>query len=333
MGANLLAPFAIVDEGVARIVAASQNGKSGSTRGFVGRAYPGIVRVLLSRSGPEDLLRLDPDAILDWNIHSNELRDAGIRHLIQLRIDDQNQTAVRFQLWTLLGQMTGHTGRVAHLTARYSDQIAKISTHISASKDSPARVAILSSDAGVWWIGRKGSYYNELLQLAGAVNPARNVDWAMFGLEQLIALDPDAILLIDPGDHSAPAKLYERPEMNAVRAVRMRRVYRIPDQPLFSTPVMDPLLIRWMAELFYPDAMTKELRDAYRSTYREVLHYALSDDEIDDALFLKENEASSGYGRFARDGGASNRATLQEDGEQALTSAEIQGPKRCRHAR
>jgi len=155
----------------------------------------------------------------------------------------------------------------------------------------------------------------------------------MFGLEQLIALDPDAILLIDPGDHSAPAKLYERPEMNAVRAVRMRRVYRIPDQPLFSTPVMDPLLIRWMAELFYPDAMTKELRDAYRSTYREVLHYALSDDEIDDALFLKENEASSGYGRFARDGGASNRATLQEDGEQALTSAEIQGPKRCRHAR
>lgn len=298
IGANILAPLAMVDEGVDRVAAASQNGKYGSAKGLVDRIYPGIAAVPSSGSSAEDLLRLRPDVILAWNVHSKELIETGLRHLIQLRIDDKSPTASRIQLWTLLGQVTGQTARVNHLIARYFDQIGKISACISPSVDSPPRVAILMLEAGVWWIGRRGHYYNDLLQLAGATNPVRDVDWGIFGLEQLIALDPDIILLTDFGDNIAPNGLYEVREMNAVRAVRMHRVYRIPSQPLFSAPVMDPLLIRWMTELFYPDVMEKELRDAYRSTYRYVFEYELSEDEIDEALFMKGNLTSVGYQRF-----------------------------------
>ena len=40
--------------------------------------------------------------------------------------------------------------------------------------------------------------------------------------------------------------------------------------------------------------MPRRLRDEYRETYQEVYHYAISDDEIDRAIYLDENHHSAG---------------------------------------
>lgn len=67
-----------------------------------------------------------------------------------------------------------------------------------------------------------------------------------------------------------------------------------------NEPVEDPLLIEWMAEVFYPDIMPRRLREEYKETYWDVYHYHISDDEIDKAIFLDENCRSAGYERFVR---------------------------------
>jgi len=46
--------------------------------------------------------------------------------------------------------------------------------------------------------------------------------------------------------------------------------------------------------------MPRRLRAEYKETYQEVLHYALSDDDIDRAIYLNENSHSAGYERFMR---------------------------------
>jgi len=333
MDANVLAAFAMVDNGVQRLLAASENGKRGVAAGFVDRIYPGVLGVPLSGSNAEDLLRLAPDATLAWNVYSKKFMDVGVRPVIQLRADGKSQTAAHLNLWMLLGQITGQSPWVDQVLTRYLDQVAIIEGCLSKSLHPPIKVVTVTANSAGLWIGGRANYYNELLSLAGAVNPAKEFNSRMFGLEQLMLMEPDAVLLTNGDEHFTPRSLDALPEMNALRAVRTHRVYWLPDQPLFSTPVMDPLLVRWMAELFYPDAMPKELRNAYRSTYRDVFHYALSDDEIDEALFMKENAGSAGYERFAGEGGAPNQSTRQDDGEDANTSAEIQGPQRCRHER
>ncbi len=62
----------------------------------------------------------------------------------------------------------------------------------------------------------------------------------------------------------------------------------------------EPLLQLWMAELLYPNELSETLREQFKATYQEIYHYAISDDDIDKAVFLKENISSAGYERFVR---------------------------------
>ncbi len=143
------------------------------------------------------------------------------------------------------------------------------------------------------------------MRLLGAENAAPRAGGA-FGapnLERLLALDPDVILLDGPRNDTTtaiPQMIYEQPQFTPLRTVRERRVYKIPTSAFSIQAVDDTLLLRWLAEIFYPVQMDRSLRQEYRQTYGEVYHYALSEDEIDRALLLEKNKLSAGYDRFAR---------------------------------
>jgi iron complex transport system substrate-binding protein len=83
-----------------------------------------------------------------------------------------------------------------------------------------------------------------------------------------------------------------------LRAVPERRVYLAPDFPNFASPVFDPLLIEWFAELFQPETMPRKLRRDLRETYQDVYAHELSDAEIDRLINLDANLSSAFYSRF-----------------------------------
>jgi iron complex transport system substrate-binding protein len=140
------------------------------------------------------------------------------------------------------------------------------------------------------------------LELAGGQNVTRDFKFTGWGdVEQLLLADPGIILFgFYPDDHTTMRQITDRPEFRPLRAVREGRIYRLPADTFMNEPVEDPLLLMWMAEVFYPDIMPRRLREEYKETYREVYHYAISDDEIDKAIYLEENRLSAGYDRFAR---------------------------------
>ena len=107
-------------------------------------------------------------------------------------------------------------------------------------------------------------------------------------------------LRLNPDDRTTMRQIAGRPEFQSLRAVRERRAYRLPLHTYMNEPVEDRMLLTWMAEVFYPDVMPRRVREGYKETYQEVYHYAISDDEIDKAIYLDENRLSAGYDRFLR---------------------------------
>ena len=118
--------------------------------------------------------------------------------------------------------------------------------------------------------------------------------------EAVLRVDPD-ILLLSAG--LSPQQLLNRPAWQSVRAVRERRLYRIPPGIAEHTwNIIDlPIYCRWMAEVAYPERMPRRLRAEMRQTYLREFGYRLSEVELDQALAVAENQGTKGYGRFAQE--------------------------------
>jgi len=85
------------------------------------------------------------------------------------------------------------------------------------------RVAFVIADAPLITIGA-GSYLSELVERAGASNVFADLPQPspVVGLETLAVRDPDALIAF--GDSTAPPGFLDRPEWQAVRAARERRL-------------------------------------------------------------------------------------------------------------
>ncbi|MEJ0039487.1 MAG: hypothetical protein WDO68_26155 [Gammaproteobacteria bacterium] len=154
----------------------------------------------------------------------------------------------------------------------------------------------------VWNSGQRG--FNANMRMLKAYNTAENFVFRGDGsnMETLIGFDPDVVFLTVFNNVSTASDLYADPRMQSIRAVRDRRVYRMPNGAArMSGPVEEPLLLQWMAELIHPDMKPRvPLRTAIRNAYREVFGYEMSDADIDTMLRVEENGVSVNYSRFNR---------------------------------
>jgi ABC-type Fe3+-hydroxamate transport system substrate-binding protein len=170
---------------------------------------------------------------------------------------------------------------------------------MTARSGPPLRIAILNGGGDHWWIASRKYYLSPLLAAVHAENAGGPVFSAATEetLERLLVSDPDIVLL--DSDDLEPRLLYEKLEYRALRAVRMRRVYSLPEHRDASAATQE-LLIAWLAELCAPERNPPQLREAYRTAYREEFNYAISEDELDRSLRLAANSGSAHYARFRR---------------------------------
>ncbi len=272
----------------------------------IDRIYPDLARIPITGTNdipdPEQVLRSRPDVVLISIWQARYLEKLGLPGLLQMKYDAQNPIQNREEMWNLIGDVTGKRDRATTLEERYTAKRRALQRQLPSRAEQRVRVVYVHVDQGTWWTTADNYYLAYKLELAGAINASKDIKFtAMTDLEQLLLIDPDVILLAtNPGDQTAMQEVVCRPEFRALRAMRDRRVYKLPAHTYMNEPVEDPLLLCWMEEVFYPDRMPLSLRDEYKETYQEVYGYAISDDEIDRAIFLQENLASAGYERFMR---------------------------------
>jgi len=130
------------------------------------------------------------------------------------------------------------------------------------------------------------SWHSELIRLAGGMNVHRCKAKDLFGmekvsLEQVIIYNPAVILAMDKGFYR---RVWNDPRWRGIRAVRDRRVYLIPDQPInwFDRPpsFMRFIGLKWVMKCLYPNDYRVDIVNEAREFYRLFLGVEITDKEM-----------------------------------------------------
>jgi len=303
---NSLSGYVTINEGTDHIVAVSKFSREWATDGLLNRIYPDLEHIPLTGNSafpdPEQMLYLRADVVFAWRGPADFFKATGLPGLVELWIDDKEPVRSREKVWRDMGEAAGKSARVAALLDKWAAKRAVLKTALPQDTARHVRAAWVHVYNGEWYTTNGDYYIAYKLELAGARNATGDFKFTgKADLEQLLLADPDAILFgFVPEDRTTMRQITDRPELRSLRAVRDRRIYRLPLHTYMNEPVEDRMLLTWMAEVFYPDIMPRTVREEYRKVYQEVYRYAISDDEIDRAIYLGENRCSAGYDRFVR---------------------------------
>jgi iron complex transport system substrate-binding protein len=160
---------------------------------------------------------------------AGDLRRARVRVLL---LHDDRYEDIFNNLLTI-GATTGRRDAAVALVNRLRARTAAL-VHARARRAHKPSVFVVLGVAPVFTVG-KGSYIATLIDLAGGRNAAADVNapYARYSAEALVARQPD-VLVVDPSVRLSDA--LAQPPWNALRAVKARHVYTLPDAAILERP-------------------------------------------------------------------------------------------------
>lgn len=233
----------------------------------------------------EEILDRDPQLVLaDGSRHgafAEQMADLGvptIQYLVET--SDALKAAVR-----LTGRALGEdaTERAENLIGEFERVGAAVGEDL-ADIDGEQRVDVLFLGTSPLQVASGAMYQTELIEAAGGRSVSKDLVgyWNEVNLEQILLWNPD-VIVIAPYGPVQPADLLGNPDWSSITAVRDGRVARMPRlvAPI-DTPVPESLLgIVWMAETFYPDWVTLDMREEGAAFYEAFYGLELTDEELD----------------------------------------------------
>ncbi len=246
------------------------------------------------------MMLLKPDALFTWPWKAELLRRVDFPWLFEINpISTDGPDHGALDVVRQFGRVSGHADRARALATRF-DEDYQATRHLTGGAVTSPSVAILFDKNSRSQAGKGYPFATSYLTPLGARVAATSTTYTPASLERLLLLDPDIILIDSGSDDETPAAIYGRAGWQGLRAVKERRVYRTPNHFDNNLTVEGPILLRWAAEILYPDQMPKQLRAVFKESFHGDYSYDLGDDEIDEAIFLKDNMTSAGYDRFLR---------------------------------
>ena len=192
------------------------------------------------------------------------------------------------------------------LIARYKQAFADIQAELRPETlPHQPRVLMMGSswkDRGYFYLKSVKNSYQIYFPPAGILNASSGLTGDRQDGERILAMDPDMIFLTG-SRHSAwptenPQAFLNDPRWQGLKAVRERRVYRVPGGGGLGGLILQPVYDRWMAELAHPGRMKPRVRQLLRDRFITEFNYHLSDDQIDEILNVDENRGLPEANRF-----------------------------------
>lgn len=147
-----------------------------------------------------------------------------------------------------LGTLTGHAAQAEPLADAITAGLAAARTDTARLTCRPRVLLLFAPDTPI--TAGRHAFIAELLECAGGANIGRDsaIDYYHVSLEWIITQDPDLLLCVFDTAGRDPLTLFT-PQLgwNALRAVRDRRVYAIPDLSAASRP--GPRVLEGLAQL------------------------------------------------------------------------------------
>lgn len=197
---------------------------------------------------------------------ADALAELGVPALL---VDPEDQARLT-EMIALLGEAAGAQGRAADLTGFLDAQLSLMQTALEGAE--PV-TALMLGNSDRLTAATGDMYQSDLLSLAGAVNAIADVsggDFAALSYEQLLALDPQAIIVPPEASYSAD-DVRSDPELAPLSAVKNGAVYQMPrDFEAWDSPVPSGVLgALWLASTLHGDCYGEALyRAAATSFYK-----------------------------------------------------------------
>lgn len=297
-----------VDQSLDKVVAINSASQALAQKGFLSAMFPEIMDLPHAANGTdfvpniETIVAQNPDVTIQWGHYGQEIiapiEQAGL-DLLLLNYGDQQL----LEEWvSLLSTLVGKPERGERILNTMHDDRQRIEDLVSRSGKKPRAINIYNYDD--MQISGTGSYMDWWLDLCGADNPAADAATgasATIAREEVLTWDPEVIFL---GNFSTatPETMYEDPFWADVSAVKNKRVYRLPNGGFSWDPPSNESNLSWLwvASLLHPEAADFDLRSDMREYFSYLYNHELTDDEIDQILFMDANQVSANYDVFAR---------------------------------
>ena len=120
-------------------------------------------------------------------------------------------------------------------------------------------------------------YQSDMIRLAGGTNVAAEITdtyWAQIDYEQLLAWDPEYIILPSSAKYTAEDVITD-PNLSSCSAVINSNVYQVPgDAEAWDSPVPGSILgALWLANILHPERMTDTACADIMDTYYETFYH------------------------------------------------------------
>jgi cobalamin transport system substrate-binding protein len=197
----------------------------------------------------ELIVSLKPDLVLAAEINTPEqvkqLDDLGVTVYY---LNNPTTLEEMFDNLELVAQMTGHSEEAATLIGSLKARVAAVDEKIATVSAHPSVFYEMDgTDPAKPYTAGKGTFITQLIERAGGENIAADLDrYPQLSLEQVVAADPDFIILGDARYGVSPESIAERPGWENLKAVKNEQVVPFNDD-LVSRP--GPRLVEALEEL------------------------------------------------------------------------------------
>lgn len=200
----------------------------------------------------ERILKARPDLVLSSTAvaaaANAKLRALGLPVLV---LNPQSLPGIERDI-RLVAMATATSAGADRLIAKITRSEAQLRAKIRRTGQHPTVYVEIAQDP--YYTVGPGSYIDSLLRILGARNTidgVAKVEYPQVSSEQVIALDPEVILLDEPG--ITPAQVARRPGWQVIAAVRRHRVYDNVNVNALSEPGPAVVTALWqMARDLYP---------------------------------------------------------------------------------
>jgi len=241
----------------------------------------------------EVLLQSKPDLIFDFgsvrdtyvSLAERVQAQTGIPYILIDGTFANTAAAVR-----LLGAVLGVEERAERIAAYVETTFEQIDRALAeVPQEERPRVYLARGPSGLE-TGLLGSINTEIIERVGAINVAVDPSGARRGLvqvpiEQVVVWNPDTVITWDRNFYES---VWTDFYWQGVDAVAKERVYLSPTAPfgwIDRPPSLNRMIgLQWLAGMFYPDHLDRDLREVTRSFYDLFYHVDLTDAELDRLL-------------------------------------------------
>lgn len=242
----------------------------------------------------EEILKIKPDAIIQWTYDPKIIEPLERVGLTVVGWDCCTAEHRRDYL-TMVGQLTGNVQQAEKILQMQDNSATAMRREFS---DVPKEELV-----SVLHIDQLGDQIRVIangsldLSLSGVSNPSADDSgkwWKTVDLEQLFNWNPEMIVIPPYAKNLTPETFFKNPLLAGLKAVKNKRIYKIPAFAGSPDAPEKYLESPWLAAVAHRKEVP-EFRTEIQTAYKSIYGVDLNKMQVDKILWVQDNSSSQGY--------------------------------------